>query len=831
MGWKKKVRKFAGKIISKFMGETSSQKANKALKMFGINIFSKIIICGKLPKIPDNQVYFLSLAEMDRLKSIFSRYNYDAAQIKDSVLSPVIQQQIASNETIMEYFEEIEAAINKVPAERSDNFSETHKNCLEAVTKMIEYMYGLRAKLNSKVGQNSLKECVDEYLGGVLKAKPSGGVYWEEFLVWLSKIIDPNLAHLGELKTMLLKAKLPDGYKKIQKNEKNKEDKNQEKSFQIIEKVRAELVAEYGNKVKDNGNLGQVFADILNGKFKEKIVKKIGNQFEMVGEQILAKKVALPEIKLMNKLSSKKIKFMGFKLAARIKIQLESYRDSMIKHEGLIIYETQNEIIEKVVPILTNYINLKNKEIKTELMKSPDYDSASSFLENIKSSMNKCFLDLQEALKKYKNKDPIGNIQDLYLENAQGVDAKELERFFRVMNDKKLMFFEEYVHELYVISGNSNKILDKVIVPKSLYIDTDALQIDSAKFSIKDKKWKTFNSKDISKCIDQKFKLELERIEKEINVNDSDISKLETDCNDIKQEWDECHEKLDGFCEEYKDVIENEKAKNNLKSIAKEIEDLSKNIKLNIPEYRKKAEKLKSDIRKSDSNQKTKSFSKDAIDLKAEKCNLEKLKSKLESKVKEYTKIDKNIRNDLKNKKAKSEKQVKTLSDDFDKIINSIGELSDTIQQEHKALGALREDVEAEKSKAYETYKNDKEKKEKLEKTYDSFIKAEKELLDSLNADGMEAVKYWFEEVPEEWKKGFQKILDEKSEVFDKEKKCRNMLKKVKLIKEQQCDLLFQDVRKKIEEISKLYTTTKTALSSVGSQSWLEWFASWFGYN
>ena len=823
MGLKKKFKNFINKIIDILVGETASQKANKTLKMFGMNIFSNLIICGKLPKVPNKEVYFLSLAELERLRTIFSKYNENAAKIQDSILSPIIDKQIKSNEKIMECFKNIENAINKIPIKGSDKLDDTYKTCFEAVKEMMKYMYGLRAILASKVEQNSIKGYVDSYLDVVLKAKPDGGVYWEEFLIWISKIIDPNLAHLGELQTRLLKAELPlEGYRNIQKNEKTSDKKT---PSVFIEEVRAKLVNEYRNRDEDNssdkGGIGQTLLDIFSGKTKEKMVEKLSNKCKIMGEQILAQKLSMPEIKLMSKLiSSDKIKFMGFKWAKKIKSQLEAYLLTPVKNDGVVIYGIHNQIINQVVPILEKYINLKKSEIEGRFVNCSDYESAGDCLTNIKSLIKECFTDLQLALKDYKN--PIKDMRNLYLENSQGVDLKELKKFFRVTKNKKVMFFEDYVHELYCIAGKSIIALDKVIVPASLYIDTEALQIDSAKFSIKDKKWKTFNTKDVSRRITQELISKLKKIQNEIDSSNKAVNELKSEYSSIKSNWEKCND----FYIKHGDAIKNEKEKTRMENIVKEIEELSKNIESKFSEYERNATTLqksisekingKERIRKTD----LESFRKELDELKTGKRELEKLKSDFDSKVKKY-------RKSIEDKESKSKKQMNSLSKEFDEIVKSINESYESINKEYEALETLKRDLETVKSYVDKRCESDKNKKGEIATIYKNFSEAENKLLPILKKS-KESLEYWHKEVSKE-NENFKNILGNKNEgVFVKEKECANILGEIKLIKEQKYDPLLKKAKNEIEELNKLYNYIKTALLNDNSQGVWGWIKNLF---
>lgn len=774
MGLKQKFRNFVDKIIDTFMGETASQKANKALKMIGLNIFSNLIICGKLPTVPDRQVYFLSLAELERLRSIFSSYNENAAKVQDSVLSPIIDRQIKSNKKIMEYFKGIENAINKIPIESSDKLKKTHKKCLVAIKEMMTYMNGLKAKLASKVEQNSIKGYVNSYLDVVLKAKPDGGVYWEEFLIWLSKIIDPNLVHLGELQTKLLKVELSlDDYKKIETSDEETSNKktsviiknvcDTRESNVIIEEVRAKLVNEYRNrdedKSSDKGGIGQTFEDILSGKTKEKLVKNVIKKGKEMGEQAANQVVGTTEIKLMSKLSGDEVKFMGFKCAKLIISQLEGYSNAPAKNESVNLYKNHNQIINQVVPILTKYIDLKKSEIKEKFMKCSNENSAVECLKNIKSNINTCFTNLKNVLNDYKNKKSIKEIQNLYLENISGVSSKELEKFLKAKaKSKEVMFFEEYVHELYRIAENSITALDKVVAPESLYIDTKALQIDSAKFSIKDKKWKTFNTKDVSRSITQGFISKLEKMEKEIGSNNDAVNELKSKYDGIKNDWDECN----GFYTKYADEIKNEK----IEKIAKEIGKLSENIESKFSEYEENANQLSESICKKINGKKMilktdlESFCKSLNDLETGKNNLKTLTSNFKSKVTD-------CKNFVENIKSKHEKQLNKLSGEFNEIAKYFKESFEDINKKYEELKKLKSDkkMQDKNSEIEDTINT-------LKTYYDTFLKKADE---------------------------FNNILKDKGkEVFDKQRECGEILKNLQVLREHNYKLVLKDVQNKI---------------------------------
>ena len=783
MGLKQKFRNFVDKIIDTFMGETASQKANKTLKMIGLNIFSNLIICGKLPTVPDRQVYFLSLAELERLRIIFSSYNENAAKVKDSVLSPIIARQIESNKKIMECFKNIENAINKIPIKGSVKSDDIHKKCFKAVEEMINYMYGLRAILASKVEQNSIKGYVNSYLDVVLKAKPDGGVYWEEFLIWLSKIIDPNLVHLGELKTKLLKVELSlDDYKKIETSNKKtsviiKNVCDTRESNVIIEEVRAKLVNEYKNRDKDKssdkGGIGQTLEDILSGKTKEKIVNTFFKKGKEMGEQAANQVLGTTEIKLMSKLSGDEVKFMGFKCAKLIISQLEGYSNAPAKNKSVNLYTNHNQIINQVVPILKKYIDLKKSEIKEKFMKCSNENSAVECLKNIKSNINTCFTNLKNVLNDYKNKKSIKEIQNLYLENISGVGSKELEKFLKVKaKSKKVMFFEEYVYELYRIAENSITALDKVVAPEFLYIDTNALQINSAKFSIKDKKWETFHAKYGSRSITQGFISKLEKMEKEIGSNSKAVNKLKSEYSSIKSNWEKCN----GFYAKYADKIKDEKEKTSLENIVKEIGKLSENIESKFSKYEENAGKLSENIRKKinekEMNLKSEtlksefeSFCKSLTDLETGERELKNLKSNFESKVTD-------CKNFVENIKSENEKQLKELSNEFNKIAKYFKESFESINEEYEELKKLTSN------------KKMQDKNSEIEDTI-------KTLKAYYNTSLEKAVEF------------NNTLKDKGKEVFDKQRECGEILKNLQILREHNYEPQLKEMENLLKQLKK----------------------------
>ena len=835
MGVKKVFNKLVNKVVAAFAGETASQKSNKALKAIGLNVFSNLIICGELPPIPRNSTYILSMSEMTRLTDIFLMYNENAANVEDNILKPVIDRQIKSNVTIIEFFKLIKNSIKNIPSKKSDDIEDTYKKCLDSVTETIKLMYGLKSKLASKMERNFIKSYVDTYLEGVLRAKPDGGVYWEEFLVWLTKIIDQNVVHLGDLKTKLLNAKPPKDYGKNLKeeDEKNKKSSKKKTPADIIEEIRVQLVNEYKNEEEnvESGGLGQFFANILSGKAKEQAVNKVSNFLVGEGSKALNRKMILPEIKIMSKINSKKFKFMGFKSASMIKDQLDAYKSAPTRTEGIVIYKTQNGIIEKIIKVLETYINLKNKDIKTDFINATDYDTASGILTGVKDSMNKCFSDIQGLLSNYKSKISEKAVQHLYLQSAVASDPEMLKRFFKVTRDKKVMFFEEYAHELYEICGNSIKNLDQVVKPKDLYIDVDALQIDRAKFSLKDKDWKTFNPQVVSQNINNKFKANLDKIKKDLKGISKSVDDWEKYCDESEKNWNKIREDLEGFYEKYENVEKVRKEKTNLANLTQEINKLSTDMQNNLSKYEiKKSEILQSiDGFIPDQKDSFRDISRDLVDLRSTKINIENTKSKLIKKIENYNKIDENIRKLVDKEKIESQKQIDNFEDEFNKILTSMNNKLNSVQSEYEKVKKGKIDIKPIKDELIENHKEDKKKTKKIEDVYKDICDTEKALISDID-NKIENLQYQASESIGTEIVKFRKDLDglKKEEIFVRAKLCSEFLEKMKEV-QKDYNSSVTSAEDKIKDLKNHYSALESKMKDSEKQSWGEWFGSFFG--
>lgn len=830
MGVKKVFNKLVNKVVDAFAGETASQKSNKALKALGLNVFSNLIICGELPLISNSSTYILSMSEMTSLTEIFSMYNENAAKVEDAVLKPVISRQIKSNGTIIEFFKLIKNSIKNIPSKKSDDIEDTYKKCLDSVNETIKLMHGLKSKLASKMERNFIKSYVDTYLKGVLKAKPDGGVYWEEFLVWLTKIIDQNVVHLGDLKTKLLNAKSPKDCGKNLKEEdkKNKKSSKEKTSAEIIEEIRAQLVEEYKNEEEnvESGGIGQFFANILSGKAKEQAVNKVNNFLVKEASKALYRKTVLPEIKVMSKINSNKFKFMGFKSASMIKDQLDAYKNAPTRTDGILIYETQNGIIEKILKVLETYIDLKNQRIKKDFINATDYDTASGVLTSVKDAMNKCFSDIQGILANYESKISEKNVQRLYLESAVSNDPEALKRFFKVTRYKKVMFFEEYAHELYKICGNSIKSLDQVVKPKDLYIDVDTLQIDRAKFSLEDKNWKTFNPKVVSQNIDNKFKANLDKIKKDLDGISKSVDDWEKYCDESEKNWNKIREDLEGFYEKYENVEKVRKEKTNLTNLTQEINKLSTDMQNNLSKYEIKKSEILQSINGFIPDQKdsVKDLSRDLVDLRSTKANIENTKSKLIKKIENYNKIDENIRKLVDKEKTESQKRIDNFEDDFNEILTSMNDKLNSVRSEYEKAKEVKVDVKPIKDNLIEKYKNDKDKTKKIEDVYEKICSTEEILISDID-NKIEHLQYWAEEgVGTEIVK-FRENLEglKEEEILGRAKLCNDFLEKIKKV-QKDYNLSVTSAEDKIKDLKKHYSDSERMMKDSEKQTWGEWF-------
>ena len=843
MGLRNFFNKMIDKAVSAVAGKTSVQRTNMILKMVDLNVFSYLIICAQLPIIPKNGTYYLSSSELERLKTIFKNYNANASKVKDSVIIPIVNRQIKSNDSISEFFDKIEKEIDNIPNKVDAKLADTHENLCGSVDRIMKLMYGLKAKLASKVSQNAIKDYVDAYVEKVLNAKPVDGIYWDDFLDWLSKILDQNVAYLGGLKTQLIKLKLPDKY--ISEDKKDKQitdaikdlESKYKESKEALEKILNDLLINYKTKDLDGTSAFGTFLEGLSsgGLFGIAVDKLTHVAFEK-GKQVAGVEVATHKVKFMGTIDSKAYKFMGFKLASTIKSQFEGYKDTLdctIK-----IYDQQNKLATKAIGKLNDYIELKNSKIKSTLLNASDRDAAIKDLTEIKISIATILSDLMNILDGYKSKPKRDKLQKDYTINLQAVDAKEMKAFFKVIaKNPKIMLFEEYAHEIYNLCEKSLNSLKEVIDPGKLYVNTDLLEMKAVKFSKESGEWINRDYKGIVKRTDPVYKelnAQLNKLKEDVkntcvkNIKgyDNEVNEFIQTSNKFKVEVEKCYKECLEYIKANDDVLKDYKDKAKFKGIAKETEKplkemlakfktwqtefskvlrsmneytkLSVNNKEEFDEAQYTYNKLKEKTQKIESTKKSIHDLYSQYNKKVMNCNkayeeiqnfvntkLAGLKEQLDNVHKEFNEIAKPIHDSF-----------KSMNDNYNEVTKSKTDLTPVLVMNYgKEEGKIKDEICKKFQKTEEKLLTSfSAEKEKINASYEKFQEKEKEFLNKLNAKP----------------KG-----SEKSVLMDKNNKCAEILEEIKKIEKEYNSLSIPKVNDGLKELQDLYTTTKTRLEKL----------------
>lgn len=843
MGLRNFFNKMIDKAVSAVAGKTSVQRTNMILKMVDLNVFSYLIICAQLPIIPKNGTYYLSSSELERLKTIFKNYNANASKVKDSVIIPIVNRQIKSNGSISEFFDKIEKEIDNIPNKVDAKLADTHENLCGSVDRIMKLMYGLKAKLASKVSQNAIKDYVDAYVEKVLNAKPVDGIYWDDFLDWLSKILDQNVAYLGGLKTQLIKLKLPDKYISEDKKDNQITDARRDleskykESKEALEKILNDLLRNYKTKDLDGtSSFGTFLEGLYSGGLFGIAVDKLTHVAFEKGKQVAGVEVATHKVKFMGTIDSKAYKFMGFKLASTIKSQFEGYKDTLdctIK-----IYDQQNKLATKAIGKLNDYIELKNNKIKSTLLNASDRDAAIKDLAEIKISIATILSDLMNILDGYKSKPKRDKLQKDYTINLQAVDAKEIKALFKVIaKNPKIMLFEEYAHEIYNLCEKSLNSLKEVIDPGKLYVNTDLLEMKAVKFSRESGEWINRDYKGIMKRTDPVYKelnAQLNKLKEDVkntcvkNIKgyDNEVNEFIQTSNKFKVEVEKCYKECLEYIKTNDDVLKDYKDKTKFKGIAKETEkplkemlakfktwqtefskvlrSMNEYIKLSVNNKEEFDEAQYTYNKLKEKTQKIESIKKSIHDLysqynkKVMNCNkayeeiqnfvnmkLAGLKEQLDNVQKEFNEIAKPIHDSF-----------KSMNDNYNEVTKSKTDLTPVLVMNYgKEEGKIKDEICKKFQKTEEKLLTSfSTEKQNIIDSYGEFKKKEKEFLNKLN----------------EKPKG-----SEKSVLMDKNKKCAEILEEIKKIEKEYNSLSIPKVNDGLKELQDLYTTTKTRLEKL----------------
>lgn len=822
MGLKNFFSKMIDKAVSAVAGKTSVQRINMILKMVDLNIFSNLIICCRLPEIPKNGTYYLSSSELERLKSIFANYNANASRVTDSVISPIVNRQIKSNRSISNFFDAIETEIDNIPDKilykNSNGLADIHEGLWKSVDNIIKLMYGLKDKLASKVSQNAIKDYVDAYVEKVLNAKPVQGIYWDDVLEWLSKILDQNVVYLGGLKTQLMKIKLPDEYITADKEseEGKAKIKDARKVFEgeykalkgSLEKILGNLVKNYKTKKLDKSSeAGAFLSNLLNGKLFGIAIDKLTKEAVEKGKQVVSIEMASHKVKFMSALNSNAYKFMGFKLASKIKSQFQGYRDTV--DFSMLIYKNKKEMIDGAINKLDKYIGLKNGKIKSALL-NPSSDAAvSKVLTEVEESMTKLLSDLMKIFSAYEPQYARDVLQGMYEMNMQGIDSIEIKKLFEVVaNNKKIMLFEEYAHEFYNLCKESSQSLQEVINPEKLYVNTNLLEMNAVKFSLKEgQKWvnRDYSGK---KRLEDKAKGYMEKlkgIEKEIDTLNEDKIK----CESARKNYLKYLKGNSNLLENYKSNTDLEKVSEEESKLETYKKEISENL-TSITEYCDISVSNETEL-----NQKRENFDKLVLkieDIETTKSNIDTLKKQISKKSQYYGEELKIIKKLVNSKISDIQKSLNNVQNEFDGIVASMTKSLNTTRANYSKAKEAKKGLEGLKTGLEKNIGKDGNQRNILDKVYKEFSESEKKLTSSIN-EKIGAMEGFVDNDSKAKREVLLKIFNETpkdsetSKIVEKNNKCTKILEEIKALKEK-CDSLSK-ANDEIKKLENLYNNTK----------------------
>lgn len=798
MGIKNFFKEVARRIADSVLGKTHSGKMNSIFKMVDFNAFSNLIISCALPEIPKDKTYYLSAKEIERIKKIFNDYNAGLDNVDDTVLKPILSAQKKSNESMIKYFDKITDIISNIGSAdyNKSKVLEFHEKYLGILTGMMNAMSGLKIKITSKASQNSIKNYVDGYVQSVLNAKPKG-IYWDEFLVWLVKIIDQNLEYLWKFKVELLKVKPYKGTKPS--------ETESEKCFQVVSKTREELYANYYDKeIEKVGAISGFFNSMSKKLSLGNVFKSISNYGKQKVKEKASTTFAGPEIKVMQELNSEKIKFLGFKTAEKIKAELEAYINTHEKNPRSAVYDSQKDVARNAVNRLGEYIQLKNniKGIRSDIDKiSTQPDNAweqvakvSKKLVGIKELMKTRIQNIMESLKLYKEEMTVSEITTCYTTLLSRVDADVLNDFFNALVNKPVMFFEQYVSEVYKLCNKSINTIDEIIKTDDwkFDIDAEALGLNTIKFDLVNLNLKTRK---------YSFGKSKEELKKEF---DKICSKASSIKKEIKKEQKSLNEKvntlgtLDNFIKSknYRPMDEYSKF---IKSSSEESKNITGNFE-KIDEIFKKFEGKKNEFKKALKSKNNENLPKLLKELSNSLpvYKLECDKSDLHKRVSDYCKNADDFmeiwnpknRNDVKNSLEKSQRKIESgFVDFYNKYTVSNNKIEYSKQEIDNCSKLLmgkkdKNDIISEIEEIHSEYNNIQKKYENLQNLVNNYVDEKYEFQNNLNEYVMlAALKSTVEENLEKMKKIVSDASASKSELkkFIAESKnfCNSCKKKI----------------------------------------------------
>lgn len=571
-----------------------------------------------------------------------------------------------------------------------------------------------------------------------------------------------------------------------------------------MEKLTGEINALTGNLKNKNEELIKVSNSIRESEISEKIVKENREKYEEYQKYsqeiniLKTRKKELEKIKEECLLHEKEINLLE-KLNSEIDGEIKVFENKKENNESLLLerknklFETEKEIedkkkkfieykseLNKIIPLLAKLEefekklesgenNIKNFEIKLE-EKLEDINKEKEkrkylMNENLKSQLS----ELEEYEKKKKlledeilkkdlllkeNEEAFEMLKTSYCpylkEQCKNLDGKNIDEYFK---DKREKYIEEIEDKKNTVKEINNKLINKnQIMEKIIKLDTLSKEISEKEAEFIQEKLKLETGK--SKIENEKLKLKNFKLENNIESKEK-LSEIRITLKT----------KIDSL-----DLLKSEDIKG---SLEKEIENLNKNINIELKNIEAKKILIKENIKTLEEKRnfldKNKIFSNELITVNE---NIDKLEKKMDNlerssnlylenykKAMEKNQLEKNLENIkliIENNEMKFREKSTLLelkrknieSIDLEKLQEKDGKITSDIEEIREKLGAVNSEAETLKKKLEEI------------KKYEDLLKNKRKYLEKLNMK-LELTKIFREKIKSMGKEVSKNMLKE----------------------------------------------------------------------
>lgn len=571
-----------------------------------------------------------------------------------------------------------------------------------------------------------------------------------------------------------------------------------------MEKLTGEINALTENLKNKNEELDKLYISLKESEISEKIVKENREKYEEYQKYsqeiniLKIRKKELEKIKEKCLLHEKEINLLE-KLNSEIDGEIKVFENKKENNESLFLerknklFETEKEIedkkkkfieykseLNKIIPLLAKLEefekklesgenNIKNFEIKLE-EKLEDINKEKEkrkylMNENLKSQLS----ELEEYEKKKKlledeilkkdlllkeNEEAFEMLKTSYCpylkEQCKNLDGKNIDEYFK---DKREKYIEEIEDKKNTVKEINNKLINKnQIMEKIIKLDTLSKEISEKEAEFIQEKLKLETGK--SKIENEKLKLKNFKLENNIESKEK-LSEIRITLKT----------KIDSL-----NLLKSEDIKG---SLEKEIENLNKNINIELKNIEAKKILIKENIKTLEEKRnfldKNKIFSNELITVNE---NIDKLEKKMDNlerssnlylenykKAMEKNQLEKNLENIkliIENNEMKFREKSTLLelkrknieSIDLEKLQEKDGKITSDIEEIREKLGAVNSEAETLKKKLEEI------------KKYEDLLKNKRKYLEKLNMK-LELTKIFREKIKSMGKEVSKNMLKE----------------------------------------------------------------------